>query len=276
MMHLRGLLSFMLFILVLAGCGEIGFLSTSLVSKSVPESLQTNVDGVPLPTMVRLPGGQFQMGCISGKDCNEEEKPVHEVSVAAFKISVTEVTFDQWDACVTDGGCTHVPNDRGWGRGDRPVVNVSWGDIQNYLTWLNKKTQGNFRLPSEAEWEYAARSGSTTVYSWGDAIGINNASCGGCGSEWDDKLTAPVGSFKPNAFGVYDMHGNVWEWTADCKNKNYIGAPSDGSTWATGNCRQGMYRGGSWSSDKKYLRVAYRDFYSHEGRSRFLGFRLAQ
>jgi formylglycine-generating enzyme required for sulfatase activity len=257
---------------MLYGCGEFGF----LLDSSEPEGLQQYVEGAPLPVMVKVPAGQFQMGCISGKNCNEEEGPVHTVNIRSFEMSVTEVTFEQWDACIADGGCSHIPDDRGWGRGDLPVINVSWDDIQSYLSWLNKKTQSKYRLPSEAEWEYAARANSKTVYSWGDAIGVNKANCGGCGSPWDDKQSSPVGSFEENAFGLYDVHGNVWEWAEDCKNKNYIGAPTDGKSWDTGNCRQSVYRGGSWSSDKVYLRAAYRDFYPHEGRSRFLGFRLAK
>lgn len=221
-MRIVTLVLFFLFSM-LYGCGEFGF----LLDSSEPEGLQQYVEGAPLPVMVKVPAGQFQMGCISGKNCNEEEGPVHTVNIRSFEMSVTEVTFEQWDACIADGGCSHIPDDRGWGRGDLPVINVSWDDIQSYLSWLNKKTQSKYRLPSEAEWEYAARANSKTVYSWGDAIGVNKANCGGCGSPWDDKQSSPVGSFEENAFGLYDVHGNVWEWAEDCKNKNYIGAPTD-------------------------------------------------
>ena len=117
------------------------------------------------------------------------------------------------------------------GRGRQPVINVTWDDAQRYVAWLSKMTGKPYRLLSEAEWEYAARAGTQTAYSWGDEIGKGNANCNGCGSQWDNKQTAPVGSFAPNAFGLYDMHGNVWEWVEDCFHDNYNGAPEDGSAW---------------------------------------------
>ena len=126
------------------------------------------------------------------------------------------MTFAEWDACVSASGCKHKPDDRSWGRGSRPVMNVSWDDItKDYLPWLSRKTDKSYRLLTEAEWEYAARAGSRGKYTWGDEIGKNRANCDGCGSHWD-KQTAPVGSFQANAFGLHDMHGNVWEWVADC------------------------------------------------------------
>ena len=155
-----------------------------------------------------------------------------------FAVSKFEVTFEQWEACVAVGACAHVP-DSGMGRNTQPVINVSWDDVQRYVAWFSKMTGRPYRLLSEAEWEYAARAGTTTAYSWGGAIDENNANCKGCGSQWDDRQTAPVGSFAPNAFGLYDMrNGNVWEWVEDCFHDNYEGAPKDGSPWiAQGDCK---------------------------------------
>ena len=228
------------------------------------------------PQMVYIPAGSFRMGDIQGGG-DSDEKPVHRVSVQAFLMSVTEVTFAQWDACVAAGGCSRKPDDGDWGRGSRPVINVSWKDItEQYIPWLNKKTGTQYRLPTEAEWEYAARAGSETKYSWGNGIGNNKANCDGCGSRWDDSQTAPVGSFAANAFGLYDMHGNVWEWTQDCWNGSYQGAPSDGTAWLSGNCDWRVLRGGSWSFLPNYLRSANRDSNNAGGRYYGYGFRLAR
>ena len=226
--------------------------------------------------LVSIPSGTFRMGT-SGFFANSEEKPVHSVTVSDFKIGKYEVTFAQWDTCVADGGCgRYRPDDAGWGRGTRPVINVSWDDVQGFIGWLNDKTGENFRLPTEAEWEYAVRAGSTTKYSWGDSIGSNRANCYDCGSRWDDDRTAPVGSFSANAWGLHDMHGNVWEWVADCWNDSYVGAPSDGRAWTSGDCGRRVSRGGSWLYTPWYLRTAYRNWYTRSSRDDYLGFRLAQ
>ncbi|MGX5174012.1 SUMF1/EgtB/PvdO family nonheme iron enzyme [Aliikangiella sp. IMCC44653] len=227
--------------------------------------------------MVSIPAGSFQMGCVSGQGCRSNEKPVHTVSINAFKMSETEVTFAQWDACVSAGGCSHKPSDRGWGRGSRPVMRVSYNDItQQFIPWLNKVTGNTYRLPTEAEWEYAARAGSSTQYSWGNSIGSGRANCDGCGSQWDNSKTAPVKSFSANAFGLYDMHGNVYEWTQDCWNDSYHGAPSHGRAWTSGDCSGRVLRGGSWRDGTRSLRAAYR--YKSDRLYRFynFGFRLAQ
>ena len=214
--------------------------------------------------MVVIPGGRFRMGCQSDDgDCYEDEKPVREVRIASFALSKHEVTFAQWDACVSGGGCGgYRPDDEGRGRADRPVVNVSWKDAQAYVSWLSRQTGEDYRLPTEAEWEYAARAGTTTKYSWGDEIGQNRANCRGCGSRWDNSETAPVGSFPANAWGLHDMHGNVWEWVQDCWNGSYAGAPVDGSAWLSGDCSERVLRGGSWINYPGYLRAAYRYGYS--------------
>ena len=228
------------------------------------------------PQMVYIPTGSFRMGDISGGG-QSDEKPVHRVSVKAFLMSATEVTFAQWDACAAAGGCSYKPSDSGWGRGSRPVINVSWEDItKQYIPWLNKKTGEQYRLPSEAEWEYAARAGSETKYSWGNSIGNNKVNCDGCGSRWDNSQTAPVGSFAANAFGLYDMHGNVWEWTQDCRNGSYKDAPSDGTAWLSGNCGRRVLRGGSWYYDPYFLRSAFRVSNTTGDRVNSVGFRLAR
>ena len=225
------------------------------------------------PEMVVIPAGHFQMGCVSGINCGSDEKPVHEVKIASFALSKYEVTFEEYDA-FTDATGRERADDRGWGRGQRPVINVSWYDAMAYAAWLSKQTGKTYRLPSEAEWEYAARAGTTTKYSWGNEIGINRANCDGCGSQWDDKMTAPVGSFEANSWGLYDMHGNVWEWVQDCWNKNYEGAPADGSAWTPGDCSGRVLRGGSWYTDPGSLRSAIRFSYTTGFRFSGFGFRV--
>ena len=204
--------------------------------------------------------------------------PVHEVTLALpFALSLYEVTFAEWDACVAAGGCGgHEPHDEGWGRASRPVVNVSWDDARVYAQWLSAQTGAAYRLPSESEWEYAARAGTATKYSWGNGIGVNRASCGGCGSQWDYARTAPAGSFQPNAFGLHDMHGNVSEWVVDCWNGSYAGAPTDGSAWLQGACSDRVLRGGCWNYDPRFLRAAFRLWLATGSRYGDVGFRVAR
>ena len=228
-----------------------------------------------IPEMVVIPAGTFRMGCLTRRGCEEDEKPVREVHVSSFALATYELTFAQWDACTEYGPCRSVP-DEGWGRGDRPVVNVSFDDVQVYLGWLSRETGESYRLPSEAEWEYAARAGMEARYSWGDEIGTNRANCEGCGSQWDGRQTAPVGSFPPNPFDLHDMHGNVWEWVRDCWNDNYRGAPSDGNAWLLGNCDRRVLRGGSWGDNPKILRAAFRGRLAAGIRSNYSGFRVAR
>ena len=147
---------------------------------------------------------------------------------------------------------------------------------QAYVRWLSGKTGEEYRLLSEAEWEYVARAGTTTAYWWGDDIGRNRANCDGCGSRWDNRQTAPVGSFSANPFGLHDVHGNVWEWVEDCWNDGYRGAPTDGSAWESGECERRVLRGGSWYSVPELLRSADRDRYSAGGRLNNAGFRVAR
>ena len=217
-------------------------------------------DCASCPEMVVIPGGTFTQGSPASEEGRySDEGPQRRVSVRPFALGVTEVTFAQWDACVSSGGCSHRPVDAGWGRGSRPVINVSWNDAKAYIAWLNRKVEGRpYRLPSESEWEYAARAGTQTRYSWGDGVGRNRANCDGCGSRWDGESTAPVGSFSPNRFGLHDMHGNVREWVEDCWNGSYSGAPRNGSAWRSGDCSRAVLRGGSWSNRPDFLRTADR------------------
>ncbi len=225
--------------------------------------------------MLSIPAGMFRMGDLSGVG-NRNERPVRSVTVPAFRLGKHEVTFTQWDACVADRGCNgYTPDDEGRGRDSRPVMNVSWNDIQSFIVWLNGKTGGNYRLPTEAEWEYAARAGTTTEYSWGDDIGSNRANCfeNDCGDRY--KPTAPVDSFPANRWGLHDMHGNVSEWVQDCWNDNYEGAPTDGSAWTSGDCAWSAVRGGSWVGYVLDLPSAVRSKDVRAFRSNWSGFRLA-
>jgi formylglycine-generating enzyme required for sulfatase activity len=229
------------------------------------------------PEMIVVPAGDFTMGSPATEQGRyDTEGPQHTVMIARpFAVSKFDVTFADWDACVSVGGCPRA-SDSGFGRGTKPVINVTWDEAQQYVAWFSKMTGQPYRLLTEAEWEYAARAGTTTTYPWGDEIGKGNANCTGCGSKWDNQETSPVGSFKPNAFGLYDMHGNVWQWVEDCYEANYSGAPTDGSAWTTGDCNQRVLRGGAWSYNPQLLRSASRDGDSSDARNRFLGFRVGR
>lgn len=211
------------------------------------------------PEMVSIPGGRFTMGSPkSEQDRPTRQTPLHWVNIRPFTLGKYEVTWDEWELCVSEGACKGkfevsriewelcvsaglckgddrrmVRSDEGWGKGRRPVINVSWRDAQDYVRWLSKKTGKNYRLPSEAEWEYAARAGTTTRFSWGDQDPVCDPAAPN-GAQFNDcniQGTRPVGSFRPNGFGLHDMHGNVMEWMADCYHESYKGAPEDGSAW---------------------------------------------
>jgi formylglycine-generating enzyme required for sulfatase activity len=229
--------------------------------------------------MAMIPGGTFMMGSPEderGREANEG--PQHPVTIQSFAAGRFEVTFAEWDACLADGGCGgHRPNDRGWGRGNRPVMDVSWRDAVAYTEWLSRKTGKAYRLLTEAEWEYAARAGSTTRYAWGDDAGRGNANCIGCGSQWDGKQTAPAGSFKANAFGLHDMSGNLWEWVQDCWHADYRGNPRGVVVAvAPGACSSNVLRGGSWRSFPDEARSASRTWDSPGNRYARIGFRVAR
>ena len=230
------------------------------------------------PKLVVVPPGSFMMGPLEG--WLDREGPVHEVRIDyPLAVGMYPVTFDEWDACVSDGGCGgYEPDDEGWGRGTRPVINVSWDDAKRYVGWLSWKTGKGYRLLSESEWEYVGRAGTDTSYWWGDEIGRNRANCDGCGSRWDGEKTSPVGSFSANAFGLYDVHGNVLEWVEDCWNPDYERAPTDGSAWESEDSNRvvRMLRGGSWNLNPRYLRSAVRNGYPSGSRNDSYGFRVAR
>ena len=241
------------------------------------------------PQMVVVPAGSFMMGePEESLDFDGFERPVHQVDIRSFAVGVYEVTFEEWDACMDDEGCgpeyrRGPDDDAGWGRGNRPVINVDWNDMQAYVRWLSEKTGKEYRLLSESEWEYVARAGTTTRYWWGNDIGVGRANCGSslpgekCGSQWDFRRTAPVDSFEANPFGLYNVHGNVWECVEDCWNSNYEGAPTDGSAWLSGDCGNRVVRGGSWSSAPGDLRSANRtSSVTCSTVSPVLGFRVAR
>ena len=260
----------------------------------------------------RIPAGSFRMGDISGGG-QSDEKPVHRVSVKAFLLGKTEVTVGQFRAFINDSGYkTEAEQSRGcrtyekgswdWRLGknwrnpgfrqsaEEPVVCVSWNDAQRYIEWLSKKTGAQYRLPSEAEWEHAARAGSDTKYYFGnnpdDMCKYGNVAdleAKKQNSHWtvfdcNDGYyrTAPVAYFTANAFGLFDMHGNVWEWTQDCWNGSYRGAPSDGSAWLKGDCEKRVLRGGSWYNIPSGLRSANRSWDTADNRFNIIGFRLAR
>ena len=251
-------------------------ISDSVVSASEGVDVAVEVEEL-IDSMVLIPGGTFRMGDGAGSG-HSSQRPVHEVAIRSFMLGRQEVTFAQWDACVFDGGCgSYRPDDRGWGRGMRPVVNVAWEDVQAFIVWLNARTGGGYRLPTEAEWEYAARAGTLTEYAWGDATGHNRANCDDCGSQWDDEQTAPVGRFPANAWGLHDMHGNVDEWLTDCWHENYKGAPDDGSAWVHGgDCGWRVMRGGAYAFPPDDLRSASRGWATRLTSGTWLGFRVAQ
>ena len=250
--------------------------------------------------MVVIPAGSFRMGCVSGHAwCGDAERPVHDVTIpSAFAVSKHEVTFAQWDACVQGGGCLdsnnqeprrrrrrasgYRPGDEGWGRGNRPVIHVSWLDAKSYVRWLSEKTGATYRLLTEAEWEYAARAGTSAAYSWGNEIDLSLANYLPGDHEGARGKTVPVGSFEPNSWGLYDMHGNVAEWVEDCWNRTYSGAPTDGSAWRTGSCesdwRGRVLRGGGFNFLGGFrVRSASRDNFSDDFRgSNSYGLRIAR
>jgi formylglycine-generating enzyme required for sulfatase activity len=231
------------------------------------------------PRMVVVPAGKGWMGSLANEKFRSEndESPRHEVTFAKpFAVGKTEVTFAQWDTCVAAGACPET-YDNNWGRGNQPVINVSWDEAKQYVAWLSRITGKDYRLLTEAEWEYAARAGTATTYFWGDDIGDGNANCAGCGSKWDLKQTAPVGSFRANAFGLHDMHGNVDEWVEDVYHDSYQGAPLDGSQWIKdGDPDKRIHRDGSWMNDARRLRSAYRNAEPPFHRYENLGFRVAR
>ena len=243
-------------------------------------------DCAACPEMIALPAGAFLMGAMKDEPWadEDEEGPRRLVEIAAFALSATVVTFEQWDACVADGGCGgHEPEDEGWGRGARPVIHVSRKDAEAFAAWLNSKVDGApYRLPSEAEWEYAARAGTKTPFWFGERITPSDAnynssySYGGGPKVEPLRRTQPVRSYPANPWGLYEMNGNVWEWTADCWHWTYRGAPSDGSPRLTGDCEEAPMRGGSYDERPFHLRSANRFYLPTKRRKREIGVRIAR
>lgn len=227
------------------------------------------------PEMVIIPSGEFMMG--SDQDAGNEQ-PRHRVTITRpFALSRFAVTFEQWDYCVAMGGSTHQPDDNGWGRGKQPVVNVSWTHANEFAAWLSSMTGAKYRLPTEAEWEFAARARSTSNYWWGDDIGKGNANCYSCGSKWDKTQPALVGSFPPNSFGLHEILGNVMTWIGDDWIGTYRGAPMDGTAYkAERFCGLKPVRGGSYASLPWSLRCSNRQGYFMDFHSTLIGFRIAR
>lgn len=237
------------------------------------------------PELVVVPAGSFVIGSPAEEvDRMRSEGPRRTVTLSyPLAVGIHEVTFEEWDACVNDGGCTRYrPDDMRWGRLRRPVINVSWHDATAYLEWLSRKTGHRYRLLSESEWEYVARAGTGTPFHTGDTISTDQANYDG------DYVYGPgvrgvrreqtmlVGSFRPNAFGVHDAHGNVWEWVEDCWNPSYLGGPADGNAWSSGDCSSRVLRGGSWVDPPRFLRSAGRRRSSTANRDVNIGFRVTR
>jgi formylglycine-generating enzyme required for sulfatase activity len=237
-------------------------------------------DCAECPEMVIVPAGSFTMGSPKSERYRiHVEGPQHRVTFSRpFAVGRFAVTFDEWDACVAHGGCNdYKPFDADWGRGKRPVIHVSWDDAQAYISWLKGKTGRNYHLLSEAQREYVTRAGTTTPYWLGSSISTSQANYNGEETSGQyRKQTVPVDSFEPNPWGLFQVHGNVWEWTEDCWNDTYRGAPTDGSAWASGDCNSAVIRGGAWNTRSAGLRSAFRNLYLKDKRFPRVGFRVAR
>jgi formylglycine-generating enzyme required for sulfatase activity len=237
------------------------------------------------PEMVVVPAGSFMMGSPDdepGRSSREVQKAI--TIRRPFAVGVFAVTFDEWDSCVSHGGCLgYRPSDEGWGRGMQPVINVKWDDVVAYVAWLSRETGKSYRLLSETEREYAMRAGTTTPFWWGSAITPAQANYhgaylfagGGTKGEFRRK-PAPVNSFEPNPWGLYNVHGNVWEWTEDCWNDSNQGNPGNGLARKSGDCSSRVLRGGGWMNNPIALRAANRYYDSVLNRNIDVGFRVAR
>ncbi|MES3022146.1 MAG: SUMF1/EgtB/PvdO family nonheme iron enzyme [Pseudomonadota bacterium] len=259
--------------------GDFYFVPAAAAPSAAPLARGTVfADCAACPEMVVVPAGSVMIGSPESEAGRSPSESQHLVTIAKqFAVGKYTVTFEQWDACLADGGCgAHRPADEGWGRARRPVVNVSWNDAQLYVKWLSAKTGQRYRLLYGAEWEYAARAGTTTARHWGAEIGKGMANCVGCGSQWEGTQTAPVGSFAPNQFGLYDMLGNVWQLTEDCYDER-DGATIDGSVPRGGECGEDrLVRGGEWGQPAQHARAAGRIAAIASWRIRSIGFRVAR
>lgn len=226
------------------------------------------------PEMVRIPAGRFTMGSSNG---DVSERPTRAVVFdEPYAIGRYEVSVEEWNACVEDGGCAYRPSIADTPAEETAVRNVSWTDAREYVEWLKSHTGKAYRLPTEAEWEYAARAGTTTRFWWGDDVGQGNADCRDCGGAWQRRSPAPIGSMPANDFGLFDTSGGVWEWVSDCWHPSFVGAPVDGSSWEKDDCRVRVLRGGSWRNDANYARSASRFKYDADVRYLVNGLRVAR
>jgi formylglycine-generating enzyme required for sulfatase activity len=260
------------------------------VSPATPQQTFRDCPDV-CPEMVVVPAGTFMMGTSPHRreKLTQElgafftnEGPVRAITIEKpFAVGIYEVSWAEWGECVDAGSCDGAApdatgGDNGWGKGNRPVVEVSWHHALSYIRWLSEKTGHQYRLLTEAEWEYAASAHSDANFSWGNEVGEAKANCNGCGSKWDNLKTAPVGSFEPNAFGLYDMQGNVREWVKDCWAENYDHLPLNGAAYTQPNCTLRVVRGGAWNLPPIYLRLEARDCYHPDDQLNTVGFRVAR
>ena len=265
----------------------------ALAAKKAEEALRRNFppgeklrDCAECPEMVIVPAGSFTMGSPKSEEGHDDHQgPQRPVTIGQpFAVGKYEVTFAEWGACVSAGGCVgRRLLDESWSQGHRPMIHVSWDDTQSYLAWLSRKTGKRYRLLTEAEWEYAARAGTTGPFHFGTTISTDQANYAGGYTYGSGRKgvnreeTVPVGSFPANRFGLHDMHGNVWEWLEDCRHDSYEGAPSDGSAWTTGgDCGSRVLRGGSWYSEPRDLRSAFRIWAETGFSNHDVGFRVAR
>ncbi len=223
------------------------------------------------PQMLRLPGGSVSMG----SRFSPTEEPVHLVKIQPFAVARAPITVDQWRQCVVATACSYEPI-RDGGSDDTPVHNVSWEDAQQYVAWISGITKQNYRLPTEAEWEYATRAGTQTAYWWGERLADRMANCRQCGEPFQADMPVTAASFAPNRWGLYGTAGGVAQWVSDCWHESYDGAPSDGSSWDTADCSEHVLRGGSWMDDAGRLRAASRGHYGGDLRYPAHGFRIAR
>ena len=224
--------------------------------------------------MVVIPPGSFQSANLAQTNNSQHAKAL--VIKNSFAISMYEVSWREWEACAIDGWCKQKPDDHGWGKGTRPVINISWNGAQDYLRWLRSKTGHMYRLPAETEWEYAARAGTKSKYWWGNQLIMQYANCRDCEKTWGGKKTAPVGSFPPNPWGIYDMHGNVWEWTSDCWQNNDYGISTGTAGLLESKCNMRVIRGGSWYYFPRLSQSASRDGFKAKLFSYNVGFRVVR
>lgn len=238
-------------------------------SPVAPEASPTTQAAAPVrePETISLRGGSFTMG--SNEDISE--KPVRQITIKPFAMGKFPVSVAEWNACATAKACSFTAS----GKDDAPVANVSWSDAKQYVAWLAQSTRKPYRLPSEAEWEYAARGGTQTRYWWGDQFQHGMANCRNCSDIPANEQPARVGSLKPNPFGLFDMGGSVDQWVEDCWHKNYQGAPADGSAWSESDCSSHVIRSGSWRNDSNYARPSNRGSYDTNVRYPTHGFRVA-